>query len=104
MTKGMVAKTNTVKAMRDHNNAANACSAKARAACGPSVSKRPANKGTKAMLKAPSANRLRNRLGSRKATKKTSASGQAPSAAAISMSRIKPRTLLTMVMPPMVAI
>src|SRR3546814_2473688 len=59
-----------------------------------SCSRRRANSGTKAALKAPSAKRRRNRLGSRKAAKKASATGLAQTALAIRMSRTKPRMRL----------
>src|SRR4051812_31810488 len=62
-----------------------------------------ANSGRKAAVKAPSANSERNRLGSRNATKKASASGPAPRMRVISVSRMKPATRDTMVMPPTVA-
>ena len=80
-----------------------ASSAKARAASLPSPSRRLANSGTKAELKAPSPNSRRNRLGKRNATKKASATAPVPSTAAIRMSRTKPNTRLTMVRPPTVA-
>ena len=56
----------------------------------------------KAALNAPSPNRRRNRLGSRRATKNASATGPSPSRAAISMSRAKPSTRLAIVQPPTV--
>ena len=65
--------------------------AKARAFASPSPSMRLANSGTKALLKAPSANRARNRLGKRWATKNASATGPVPSVKAISWSRTKPK-------------
>ena len=49
-----------------------------------------ASTGTKAWLKAPSANRRRNRLGMRKATLKASVMALAPKLDAISNSRTKP--------------
>ena len=57
---------------------------------------------TKATLNAPSANRLRNRFGSLNATKNASAIIPAPRKFAISKSRMKPRTRLTIVQPPTV--
>ena len=60
--------------------------------------------GTNAEVKAPSANRLRNKLGSLNATKKASAIMPAPKKLAKIMSRIKPVILLTIVKPPKVAI
>ena len=57
----------------------------------------PEASGTKAALNAPSANRLRNRFGSRCATKNASATGPAPRIAAVRMSRMKPKTRLTSV-------
>ena len=53
-----------------------------------------ANSGTKAALKAPSANSRRNVLGNWKAALNASAIGPVPSAAAISISRVKPSTRL----------
>src|SRR5579872_7392245 len=81
---------------------ANASTANCRAACGPSAASMPENCGTNAALNAPSPNRRRNRLGSFSATKNASATGPAPSIAAISMSRAKPSTRLAMVQPPTV--
>ena len=103
MSTGMAICTTATKTSSVHNNTLSACSAKARAASFPSVSTSPANRGTKAAAKAPSANRRRNRLGNLKATKNTSATGPAPRMAAIRMSRANPRTRLTMVRPPTVA-
>ena len=89
---------NTSAAATNRNSAvtstASASSAKRRAAGRPSVAIAAANSGTKAALKAPSANRLRNRLGSRWATKKASVTGPAPRNAAVSTSRTKPSTRL----------
>ena len=59
--------------------------------------------GTKAAENAPSANRLRNRFGRRWAIKNASATGPAPRIAAVSMSRTKPKTRLTIVSEPTVA-
>src|SRR5690606_3428094 len=66
----------------------------------PACSSAPENIGTKAVLKAPSANSRRNRLGKRKAAKKASAAGAVPSTAAISASRTKPATRLISVSEP----
>ena len=77
--------------------------AKARALASPSPSTRLAKSGTKALLKAPSANSARNRLGKRCATKKASAIGPVPSVKAINWSRRKPSTRLTSVRLPTVA-
>ena len=63
----------------------------------PSFAIMPANKGTKAALKAPSAKSVRNRFGRRRATKKASLVAPAPSAEAVRISRTKPSTRLTMV-------
>jgi hypothetical protein len=60
--------------------------------------------GTKAEVKAPSANRLRNRLGSLKLTKKASEIIPAPRYLARTMSRRKPVILLRKVKLPKVAI
>ncbi len=103
MSHGMAISASAVTSRRTNRRPASASSAKERAACGPSPSRRLANNGTKAELKAPSPNRRRNRLGKRKATKKASATAPVPSTAAIRMSRAKPSTRLTMVKPPTVA-
>ena len=79
------------------SSTASASSAKRRAASLPSFATLPAKSGTKAALKAPSANRLRNILGRRSATKNASETGPAPRKAAINISRTKPSTRLTMV-------
>jgi hypothetical protein len=63
-----------------------------RVASSPSRSLLCASAGTNAWLKAPSANRRRNRLGMRKATLKASVIAEAPNAAAISSSRSRPVT------------
>jgi len=72
----------------------------------PSASSSPSsffeNIGTKAMLKAPSAKKRRNMLGSEKATRNASATGPAPSVAAIRISRTKPKTRLAIVQRPTV--
>ena len=52
------------------------------------------NSGTKAALKAPSANRRRKVLGNWKAALKASATGPVPRAAAMNISRVKPRMRL----------
>ena len=52
------------------------------------------NSGTKAALKAPSANRRRKVLGSWNAALNASATGPVPSAAAMNISRVKPRMRL----------
>ena len=61
-----------------------------RVASSPSFSRTPASTGTKAWLKAPSANRRRSRLGMRKATLKASVSALAPKVEATSSSRTRP--------------
>src|SRR5215468_1990138 len=58
----------------------------------------------KAAAKAPSAKMARKWFGRRKATKKASAIGPAPSTAAITTSRMKPEARETRVRPPTVAI
>ena len=60
--------------------------------------------GTNADVKAPSANRLRNRLGSLKATKNASETIPAPRKFANTISRKKPVMRETKVNPPKVAI
>ena len=60
--------------------------------------------GTKAEVKAPSANRLRNKFGSLKETRKASETVPAPKKLAISISLRNPVTRLIMVKPPKVAI
>lgn len=62
------------------------------------------NNGTNADVKAPSANRLLNRLGSLKDTKNASDTIPAPKKLAIIISRIKPVIRLIIVKPPKVAI
>ena len=68
-----------------------------RAASAPSSVSTRVNSGTNAAENAPSANSLRKKLGSLNATKKASATGPAPSRAAIRMSRANPSTRLAMV-------
>ena len=68
-----------------------------RAASAPSSVRIRVKSGTKAAEKAPSANSLRKKLGSLKATKNASATGPAPSRAAIRMSRTKPSARLAIV-------
>ncbi|MNT60094.1 hypothetical protein D3C72_1976510 [compost metagenome] len=58
----------------------------------PSLARVVASTGTKAWLKAPSANKRLNRLGMRKATLKASVSALAPNMVAISRSRARPVT------------
>jgi len=60
----------------------------------------PVKTGIKAMVREPSANRRRRRLGILKATKKASVAGPAPKNPAITMPRIKPNTLLSRVASP----
>jgi hypothetical protein len=62
------------------------------------------NSGTKAEVKAPSANKLRNKLGSLNDTKKASDTAPAPKKFAIIISRINPVIRLIIVKPPKVAI
>ena len=62
------------------------------------------NKGTKAEVNAPSANKLLNKLGSLNDTKKASDMVPAPKTFAIIISRIKPVIRLIIVKPPNVAI
>ncbi len=76
------------------NSTPNTSSEKRRAPSRPLASISFANNGTKAALKAPSANSLRNVFGKRKAALKASAIGPVPNAAAISISRVKPKTRL----------
>ena len=84
-------------------SAASASSAKRSASFSPSLSWVLVKSGTKAEAKPPSAKMRRKRLGRRWATKKASATGPAPRAAAMKMSRMKPRTRLVAVAPPTVA-
>ncbi len=79
------------------SSTASVSSAKRFAAARPCSAMVPAKSGTKAALKAPSAKRLRNRLGSRSATKNASATGPAPRKFAVRTSRTKPITRLTRV-------
>ena len=62
------------------------------------------NRGTKAEVKAPSANKLRNKLGSLNDTRKASDTAPAPKKLAIIISRINPVIRLIIVKPPKVAI
>ena len=62
------------------------------------------NRGTKAEVKAPSANKLLNKFGSLNDTKNASETAPAPRKFAIIISLIKPVTLLIIVKPPKVAI
>src|SRR5579884_2833080 len=103
ITAGMKISAATTKANSAANSTAKASSAKSRAACLPLSAKAPAASGTKAALNAPSANRLRNRLGRRWATKNASATGPAPRIAAVNTSRMKPKTRLNRVNEPTVA-
>ena len=79
-------------------------SAKRLAASWPSSVNRAVNIGMNAAWNAPSANIRRNKFGNLKATKNASATGPAPSIAAISISRAKPRMRLAIVYEPTVAI
>ncbi|MCY1303696.1 hypothetical protein D9M70_534150 [compost metagenome] len=78
-------------------------SEKRRAPSMPFASISLAKSGTKAELKAPSANSRRKVFGRRKAVLKASATGPVPRAAAIKVSRIKPNRRLPSVAPPTVA-
>ena len=78
-------------------------SANRRAASRPPSDMCRANSGTNAALNAPSANKRRKKFGSLNATKNASATGPAPSIAAIRISRAKPRNRLIIVKPPTVA-
>ncbi len=102
MAQGMASSAMAVKAINVKSRTESASSAKRRAAVLPSPSSALAKSGTKAELNAPSANNLRKRLGNLNATKNASAIGPVPSAPAIRMSRMKPSTRLTSVMPPTV--
>ena len=62
------------------------------------------NKGTNADVKAPSANKLRNKFGSLKDTRNASETAPAPRKFAIIMSRTNPVRRLIIVKPPKVAI
>lgn len=70
----------------------------------PSDTNFPDNIGTNAAVKAPSANKLRNKLGSLNETKKASETNPAPKKLAITISRTKPVHLLIRVNPPNVVI
>ena len=61
-----------------------------RVAASPALARPRASTGTKAWLKAPSANRRRSRLGMRKATLKASVKPLTPNTEAISRSRTRP--------------
>jgi hypothetical protein len=69
-----------------------------RSSCG-RVSLTSVNTGTKAVEKEPSANRRRMKFGMRNATQNASVAALAPNEALIAMSRTRPRTRETMVMP-----
>ena len=75
-----------------HTSTVATCPTSTRVASSPSFSRVAASTGTKAWLKAPSANRRRSRLGMRNATLNASVSALAPKVAAISNSRTKPVT------------
>ncbi len=94
MTAGMKVSARRRKARSAASSTASASSAKIRAASLPDWAMVPANSGTKAALKAPSAKRLRNKFGRRCATKNASATGPAPRIAAVRISRTKPKTRL----------
>ena len=104
MITGMAIMHSSVSASSQNTITDSVSSAKPRALSCPSRASSPAKDGTKAALKAPSPNSRRNRLGSRLATKNASATGPAPTRAAIRMSRTKPRRRLAMVQPPTVRI
>src|SRR5918996_1575779 len=104
ITQGMATIVSSTSGASTASWIACACSANALAAARPFPSRVRANIGTKPALNAPSANRRRRKLGSLNATKKASASGPAPSRAAIMMSRTKPRRRETSVIEPTVAI
>ena len=104
MASGIAASVSSTKASSAVVSTARVCSAKTIAFVLPPVASIPTKIGTNAAEKAPSANSERNRFGKRNATKKASATGPAPSSAASSISRTKPRTRLTAVSPPIVAI
>src|SRR5918996_149464 len=90
ITQGMATIVSSTSGASTASWIACACSANALAAARPFPSRVRANIGTNPALNAPSANKRRRKLGSLKATKKASASGPAPSSAAIMMSRTKP--------------
>jgi hypothetical protein len=99
---GMTISPRRVKATSTTASPDSAWPAKARAPSG-SAWRRLAKSGMKAASNAPSANSRRNMFGMRNATKNASATGEAPSTAAIRTSRTKPSTRLAMVIVPTVA-
>ena len=99
----MAISATAVKMRRAVRRTESASSPNLRASASPSPSSARVYSGTKAELKAPSAKSRRKRLGKRKATKKASATGPVPRAAAMKMSRTKPRRRLVAVAPPTVA-
>src|SRR4051812_11248336 len=102
---GMMISNSRVKRRRVGTNTASTSSEKRRDSASPSSPcSRWLNRGTKPAEKAPSPNSRRNVLGKRKATKKASAAALAPITRAISISRAKPATRLTMVRPPIVPV
>ena len=100
MKDGMISSNTTSSTSWMTSRNARTCSAKIRACDLPCPTRNAENIGTKAALNAPSANSARKWLGSRNATKKASATGPAPSNAAVRISRTKPRTRLARVRPP----
>src|SRR4051794_15607784 len=91
---GIASSMAMVIAVSTVNRTPNTSSEKRRAPLMPFASISLAKSGTKAVLKAPSANSRRKVLGNWKAALKASAIGPVPSAAAISISRPKPRARL----------
>lgn len=103
-TQGMQNSIRITKRVRKKVRTEMAWEAKRMDSSRPSVTSLWDNMGTKAVVKAPSANRLRNRFGSLKATKKASDTAPAPRKLARIISRANPVMRLTSVNPPKVAI
>ena len=103
-TQGMHSSKIMVKRMRKKVSKEIALAANSTDLSRPEATSFEENRGTNADVKAPSANRLRNKFGNLKATKKASDTMPAPRKLAITISRKKPVKRLTMVNPPNVAI
>ena len=102
-TSGMHSSNKMVKTMRKNVNKDMALAANSTDLSRPEATSLEENNGTNAEVKAPSAKRLRNKFGSLNDTRKASETFPAPRKLAITISRRKPVTRLTIVKPPKVA-
>ena len=102
-THGINNSNNNTKTPTNNTKTEMACAAKNMERFLPSVTNFCENSGTKALVKAPSANRLRNKLGNLNATTKASETAPAPKKLANTISRKKPVIRLTNVNPPKAA-